>query len=141
MTARKPPSQPRKRGRPRKAIDWAAVERLALIQCTQQEIASFVGCTVDTLRQYTEFFDIYKRGQDSGKMSLRRMQWQSAKDGNVTAQIWLGKQYLGQRDRHDVEHGGEVTSKVITVPLAESLGEWEQAATQAQKRLREEVRH
>ena len=141
MTARKPPEQRKKRGRPRKEIDWEAVERLAMIQCTQQEIASFIGVDINTLRQHSEFLTIYNKGQDAGKMSLRRKQWAALEKGNNTMLIWLGKQYLGQRDRHDVEHGGEVTSKVITVPLAESLGDWEQAATQAQKRLREEVRH
>jgi hypothetical protein len=30
------------------------------------------------------------------------MQWKSAQDGNVTAQIWLGKQMLGQRDKHEL---------------------------------------
>ena len=141
MTARKPPEQRKKRGRPRKQIDWAAVERLAMIQCTQQEIASFIGVDINTLRQHSEFLTIYNKGQDAGKMSLRRKQWAALERGKTTMLIWLGKQYLGQRDRHDVEHGGEVTSKVITVPMAESLGDWEQAATQAQKRLREEVRH
>jgi hypothetical protein len=29
---------------------------------------------------------------------LRRMQFESANKGNVTMQIWLGKQYLGQSD-------------------------------------------
>ena len=32
-------------------------------------------------------------------MSLRRQQFKSAEAGNVTMQIWLGKQYLGQTDK------------------------------------------
>lgn len=33
------------------------------------------------------------------------MQWKSAKSGNVTMQIWLGKQLLAQKDK--VEHTGK----------------------------------
>jgi len=28
-------------------------------------------------------------------------QWKAANAGNVTMMIWMGKQYLGQSDRHD----------------------------------------
>jgi len=34
-------------------------------------------------------------------MSIRRQQYKSAEGGNVTMQIWLGKQYLNQRDRNE----------------------------------------
>ena len=36
-------------GRPKKEIDMDLVEKLANIQCTQEEIACVVGCSVDTL--------------------------------------------------------------------------------------------
>ena len=32
------------------------------------------------------------------------MQWKSAEKGNVTMQIWLGKQNLGQSDKQEVQH-------------------------------------
>ena len=35
------------------------------------------------------------------RTSLRRWQYEKAKDGNVAMLIWLGKQLLGQRDRID----------------------------------------
>jgi len=31
------------------------------------------------------------------------MQWKSAEKGNVTMQIWLGKQILGQADKSEVK--------------------------------------
>ena len=89
-------------GRPKFVIDYKAVEKLASLMCTQEEIANFLGCSVDTLQRDKEFSGIYKKGMDNGKMSLRRLQYQSAQDGNVTMQIWLGKQWLGQRDNLDV---------------------------------------
>ena len=76
--------------RPKKEIDYVAVEKLANIQCTQEEIASFLGLSVRTLQRDEEFCRIYKKGQDNGKMSLRRMQFKLA-DKNPTMAIWLRK--------------------------------------------------
>jgi hypothetical protein len=83
--------------RPKKEINYETVEKLANIQCTQEEIASFLGLSVRTLQRDEEFCRIYKKGQDNGKMSLRRMQYKLA-EKNPSMAIWLGKQYLGQRD-------------------------------------------
>jgi len=63
-------------------------------------------------RGYANFADCYKKHGDEGKSSLRRNQWKSAQDGNVTMQIWLGKQMLGQRDKSDVDQ----TLLTITLP-------------------------
>ena len=98
--------------RPKKIINWSDVEKLCAIQCTQEEIAHFCDCTVDTLNSsckrengmsFSEFFQT-KRG--SGRISLRRAQWQLAHKGNATMLIWLGKQYLEQHDKHDTQITG-----------------------------------
>ena len=90
-------------GRPKKIIDYISVEKLANIQCTQEEIANFLGLSVRTLQRDEEFCRIYKKGQDNGKMSLRRMQYKLA-EKNPTMAIWLGKQYLGQKDNIEVKN-------------------------------------
>lgn len=87
-----------KRGRPKKEIDYNAVEKLASIQCTQEEIASFLDISVRTLTRDEEFCRLYKKGMDNGKMSLRRHQWKLAERYPAMA-IFLGKQYLGQTDK------------------------------------------
>ena len=87
-----------KRGRPKKPIDLELVEKLAHIQCTYSEIASTLSVSVDTLTRNRDFAATYKRGAESGRKSLRRMQFESANKGNIAMQIWLGKQYLGQSD-------------------------------------------
>jgi|SRR5579863_3912447 len=97
-----------KRGRPKKFVDLEMVERLAHIQCTHTEIASALGISVDTLTRHRQFAEVYKRGAEGGRKSLRRMQFESANKGNVVMQIWLGKQYLGQSDH--------VTSEVRKLP-------------------------
>lgn len=85
-------------GRPRKEIDLELCEKLANIQCTMAEIAEIVGVHESTLSRNEEFRKIYKRARERGKASLRRLQWKAAERGKVAILIWLGKQYLGQRD-------------------------------------------
>ena len=89
-------------GKPRIKIDYAACEKLDRIMCTQLEIAEVLGVSLSTLEHDKEFLRIHKKGIEAGKASLRRMQWKSAEGGNVTSQIWLGKQYLGQRDKSEI---------------------------------------
>jgi transcriptional regulator with XRE-family HTH domain len=79
------------------------VEELGKIQSTQAELAAVLGCSVDTVKDRLkcdpEFSAAYIKGLESGKASLRRLQWKAALGGNITMQIWLGKQYLAQSDR------------------------------------------
>lgn len=83
-------------GRPLKQVDTDQIYTLAQLWCTQEEIAAHTGVSVDTLER--NYADIIKKGKEEGKASLRRMQWRSALDGNVTMQIWLGKNILKQTD-------------------------------------------
>jgi len=100
-----------KMGRPKIKIDYELVKKLAHIQCTQIEIASILEVSVDTLQRDKEFCGIYKKGQEEGKMSLRRIQWKLANNDNVTMAIWLGKQYLGQTDKQELS--GNSDSPII----------------------------
>lgn len=90
-------AEKKKVGRKKLVIDYVTVEKLASIQCTQEEISTFIGISVRTLQRDEEFCRIYKKGQENGKMSLRRMQFKLAEKNSAMA-IFLGKQYLGQKD-------------------------------------------
>lgn len=74
---------------------------------TQEEIAVFLDISVRTLQRDKEFCRIYKKGLESGKMSLRRKQFKLA-EKNATMGIWLGKQYLNQKDKQQIEHSGDL---------------------------------
>ena len=90
-------SEPKKVGRPKVDIDPEQVVRLARLHCTMNEMASFFGCHIDTLRD--NFSNEIDKGRSEGNISLRRKQWQMAVEkGNVVMLIWLGKQMLGQRN-------------------------------------------
>lgn len=100
-------AEKKKMGRPR-VIDKQTFERLCEMMSTQEEIASFFRCHIDTVnnfckREYgTTFSEIYKTLSATGKISLRRYQWRMA-ETNVAMAIWLGKQYLDQKDFSKVE--------------------------------------
>ena len=110
-----------KMGRPKFEIDYALVADLAHIHCTQQEIASILGCAIRTLQNDAEFMRVYKNGLDGGRMSLRRAQMKKALSGNPTMLIWLGKQLLGQRDT-PADDGDDMLGKV-TEAIAKAVGE------------------
>ena len=98
--------------RPRIEIDWSDVEKLCALQATEEEVAQFLGCSVDTLARRCQedhdlsFAEYFAQKRGMGKVSLRRAQWQTAQKGNATMQIWLGKQYLGQKDKSEHQHSG-----------------------------------
>ena len=79
-------------------INPEEIIKLASYGCTNTEIADFYGCSENTIRRYGEYLT---KGRAECKMRLRQMQWRSAEKGNVTMQIFLGKQVLGQSDSPD----------------------------------------
>jgi hypothetical protein len=98
-------------GRPRKQVDEQQIESMAGIGCTVAEIAAVSGVSKDTLeRNYAA--PIEKR-RELAKCSLRRMQFKSAESGNVTMQIWLGKQLLGQKDHTVQENAGSLGVQLV----------------------------
>lgn len=78
------------------------VADLATVLCTDEEIASIMGTSIDTLTSkdnYETFAECKKRGMNKGKGSLRRKQYEVAMKGNVTMLIWLGRNYLDQKEQ------------------------------------------
>lgn len=88
---------------------------LAAIQCTKQEAAAVFGVTWQTFHNFLNRHDEVKRiwddGKPAGRASLRRKQFVMAEKSAPMA-IWLGKQYLEQRDKVDVAgpNGGPLQS-------------------------------
>lgn len=91
--------------RPKKNIDYKLARKLSLIHCTQEEIANVLELSLRKLQNDAEFMRIYKKGISDAKMTLRRKQWQAVNKGHVGMMIWLGKQYLEQREPMNVELG------------------------------------
>ncbi len=91
----------RKRGRPSSKINLEIAEKLGQLQCTYAECAAFFNVSEAMLKKRKDFLSAFKKGFDSGKISLRRTQFKLA-ENNATMAIWLGKQYLGQLTKKGV---------------------------------------
>ena len=91
------------RGRPRIEINQTEFEKLCAMQCTMKEISGFFNCSEDTIERWCErtysmnFADIFAQKRGTGQISLRRSQFNLA-EKNAAMAIFLGKNYLGQRD-------------------------------------------
>ena len=105
-------------GQPKKEIDFETAKRLCYIQCTGEEVAAVLGVDYETLatrirEEYEQDFPTFRNEHSAGgKASLRRMQWKAAEGGNVTMQIWLGKQNLGQTDKAEIEADMNLSIKI-----------------------------
>jgi hypothetical protein len=95
-------------------IDQEQVERMAAIGCTDTEIATVLNISEAYLKRRAA--EALKRGRARLKRSLRRKQVQLAMKGSVPMLIWLGKQYLDQKDKQDVAYSRaelQVVEKII----------------------------
>ena len=102
---RKVASQKNKGGRPKKPIDYDKLKKMCSIHCTGEECASLLDVSYEHLNNmliedgHGGFLEFFKKHSAGGKMSLRRKQFEKAvTEGNVPMLIWLGKQFLGQKD-------------------------------------------
>lgn len=95
-------------GRKRIEIDERIFKKLCGIFCTKEEIAGVFDCSEDTIERWCKrtyglkFAEVYKRESAKGKMSIRRNQFNLSEKSAAMA-IWLGKQYLGQKEMIEVE--------------------------------------
>jgi len=129
--------QTKKMGRPSKIekIDWEEFDNLCSFQCTEEEIASWYGVGIETIKRAVKqkkgmtFEQYFSQKRKKGLLSLRRRQMQMALAGDKTLMIWLGKQYLSQKDRSEsdininqlnevLENVANIITKEIKDPLA-----------------------
>ena len=137
-------------GRPEKYVDPEQVKQMALIGCTNEEIANITGLHRETVE--LKFSDLIREYRDQGKMSLRRLQLRIAQgrpgkvrvikedDGERIEElevgippspqmaIHLGKHWLGQRDTaptnnilvHNAQRDGAPLGPTLMSPETES---------------------
>lgn len=92
------------------SIEREQFEDLCGFQCSKSEIAYFFRMSIEDLEnvvyeEYGERFDIiYRKYAQQGKINLRRYQFRLA-ETNAQMAIWLGRQYLGQRDDYNISEG------------------------------------
>src|SRR5215471_13030973 len=95
--------------RPEAKIDVAELEKLAGMQCTNEEIGAFFGVSSRTIERRCrnpKFREAIEQGRAKGRVSVRRALFKLANAGNVAAAIFLSKNLLGYRDVVNTEHTG-----------------------------------
>ena len=94
--------------RPKKEIDQKEFEKLCALQCTQQEICDWFGITEKLITNWCKevygkcFSEVFRIKRGVGKVSLRRNQWKLS-ENNVAMAIFLGKNFLGQKDKQEID--------------------------------------
>jgi hypothetical protein len=97
-------------GRPKAQLDEDRIKKLASIGLSVAEIAAVEGVNKKTIER--RCLDVVENGRLNMNASLKRKQYDMAvNNGNVAMLIWLGKQYLGQRDKSDqnIDGGFNIT--------------------------------
>ena len=94
--------------RPRIEIDKKDFESLLVLQCTLKEVTAFFnnklgGCSEDTIERWCKrtyhksFAEVSAEKRELGKISIRRAQFRMM-EKNAAMLIFMGKNYLGQKD-------------------------------------------
>ena len=109
-------------GRPRIELDPKQAKIFGYFRATYDTMAEQIGCHVDTIRaamqdENSEFSKAYKNGFSSMKMKLSEAQVKTGiEDRNPTLLVWLGKQYLDQKDNPIPDEDVNKNYTVILVP-------------------------
>jgi len=96
--------------RPKANIDWKIVDSLLEASCEGTEIAAYLGIDNDTLYKRCKldnkmgFSEYLQQKKAKGDTLLKTKQFKVAMDGDKAMLIWLGKQRLNQRDKHELNH-------------------------------------
>lgn len=114
--------------RPSIEIDQKQFEKLCQMQSTLQEIAGFFECSHDTIERWCKktygenFRQVFDKFRSGGLISLRRGQFKLA-EKSATMSIWLGKQYLGQKDLLHINSFSEAEDDPLTASIKASVKE------------------
>lgn len=97
-------------------INSSWVYKLAQYGLNEREIASIFNCDASLISK--RWSSEYAKGRHRLIFRLRRKQIQVAMTGNYTMLIWLGKQMLGQTEKHVLEGGGKDSEPIaVSVKL------------------------
>ena len=122
MKKQQNPKAKKPTGRPRIELDPKQAKIFGYFRATYDTMAEQIGCHVDTIRQAmqddkSEFSKAYKKGFSGMKMKLSEAQVKTAiEDRNPTLLVWLGKQYLNQKDSPMPDEDVNKNYTVILVP-------------------------
>ena len=82
------------------------VKMLASFGCSYIEIGKYFGCSEGVIRR--RYRTEYEQGREEMKLTLRQLQWKHAQNGNTALLIFLGKNFLQQTDKNQVDMTGNL---------------------------------
>ncbi len=96
------------------------VKLLGQFRATYQTMADWFECSEQTIRrnmqnEKSEFCKAYKKAMATTKLRLSEAQLKYAFNGNATLLIWLGKQYLGQTDKQEIEFCDNQIKEIVMI--------------------------
>ena len=100
--------------RPRKEIDWKTLDAILQYGAIKKDASSILGVSDDTLERRIQeehectFAEYREQKRAPLRVKLGQKQFEVAMNGNVTMLIWLGKQWLGQTDKQEIEQTNDV---------------------------------
>lgn len=101
-------------GAPKKyEVDIERLQKLASYGNTYEECSAILDVPSEVLRK--SYSQIYTKGRESLKQRLRMRQIEAADKGNIVMLIWLGKQYLDQKDKADITSGNESLAGTVII--------------------------
>lgn len=80
------------------------------------------GCSEDTIERYVKkrfkktFAELQSERRQHFRKNILGKQYEMAMKGNVTLLIWLGKQYLGQKDKQEISGDEEQPLTITYLP-------------------------
>ena len=82
------------------------VKMLASFGCSYIDIGKYFGCSEGIIR--SRFKKEYEQGKEEMKLTLRQLQWKACQAQNSALLIFLGKNYLNQTDKSQVDMTGNL---------------------------------
>jgi hypothetical protein len=116
-------------GRPKLKLDKVALLRLSKLMCTETELAAFFDMNLRTIKrrlQEPDLREIWEKGKDLGRLSIRRQQFQHMtlkNSAGVQMTIHLSKHHLGETEKAALELTGKGGGPISTVDLTKATDE------------------
>jgi hypothetical protein len=101
------------------------IEFWASRQLDHKSLCTILDIHPETFARHKDLAALYRKAKEQGKCHLRAKQMEMALNGCKTMLIWLGKQYLGQREVTNIElsgpEGGPIAIENATDQLQQRL--------------------
>lgn len=108
-------------GRKKIIIEWDKVNHYLTCGCLGTQVAAKIGVSADTLYDRVkeefgvDFSEYMRQKREIGEVLVKEAQFDEAvRQRNISMLIWVGKQMLGQSEKQEVKHQGQIPVQIIS---------------------------